>query len=140
MRGIPRKKHATAPHIVYHIATPARKSLTIKAPHHADRVAHRPTPRHHTERPQMFGRVRVCICFLKSAPSRTITADHYTRPKNFFPLPLVALGASASPTARHRARTPCARLRRLSSALSRAILFKGSIAARLYLGSLSLAG
>ena len=83
MRGIPRKKHATAPHIVYHIATPARKSLTIKAPHHADRVAHRPTPRHHTERPQMFGRVRVCICFLKSAPSRTITADHYTRPKNF---------------------------------------------------------
>ena len=93
--GHTQSKHATLPQIVYHVVTAARKSLTIKAPHHADRVAHRPTPRRRNERSQMFGSVRVCKCFFKSAPSRTITANHYTRPKNFFPFRFAPLSAQA---------------------------------------------
>ena len=73
----------------------------------------------------MFGRLALCRCFLKSAPRRTITAAHYTRPKKFFCSAPSSLSAALVRGSSQSATPPIVRSK------TRAIPFRGSIAARL---------
>ena len=75
----------------------------------------------------MFGRLALCRCFLESAPRRTITAAHYTRPKKFFCSAPSSLSAALVRGSSQSA-TP-----RIVRSKTRAIPFRGSSAARLYL-------